>query len=236
VDYGEAIAAIRDVLKANVPMHGSIAFSGGLDSTVLMHISGYRLSAYTAGFADSHDVARADEVSNVLGFRVNHIFLENVDLMQHMRLLKDIDGTITKQEIGYELILSVVLSAADGGEIVTGQGADEIFYGYRRTIESMNNVAQMKKLFERTLPREKRIAAHYGKELITPYLDSRIIDIAGSFGPDHHIRNGTGKAMIRDIARSMGLPESIYSYGKKAAQYGSGIDRYLKKERYFSIV
>ena len=234
MEYEDAISVLRDILRENIPGHGSLAFSGGLDSTLLMHLSGYNLNPYTVGFRDSHDIKRSEEVSNILGFRLHEIYLDDVKLEDHVEILKNIDGSITRSEIGYELVLSVVLSSTDDDAIVTGQGADELFYGYRRTIESGSNEDQWRKLIDRTLPREKKIAEYYGKEIFTPYLNEDIVRIAMSFDSSYHIRDGQGKAMIRDAARSSGLPEQIYGYKKKAAQYGSGIDRYLKRVNYFS--
>ncbi|KAA8922769.1 asparagine synthase C-terminal domain-containing protein [Thermoplasma sp.] len=236
MDYSEAIAQIRDVLSEVIPQHGSLGFSGGLDSTLIMHLSGYRLKGYTAGFNDSHDVRRSQQVSKALDFSIRIISLEKIDIESHLRLLKEIDETITRSEIGYELILSIIMSTVDDDTVITGQGADEFFYGYRKAIESRSNSEQVAKLLQRTLPREKKMAKYYRKDLITPYLDDRITSIARSFGPDQHIRDGTGKAMIRDVARISGLPDMIYGYGKKAAQYGSGIDRYLKRTKYFLIL
>lgn len=196
-----------------------------------MALSGYSLDPYTVGFSNSHDIARSRLVSEQLSFKVKEIILDDLDLNEGMSVLRSIDPSIGRSEIGYELVLYYALSEIMGPRLVTGQGADEIFYGYRRFIDNpgIDNREHLARLFGTTLPRETRIAKHFGKELATPYLDTRIMEKFSGMPREAHIAAGTNKILLRDLAKSTGLPEEIWGFRKKAAQYGSGIQARLKK-------
>ncbi|NJE02542.1 asparagine synthase-related protein, partial [Thermococcus sp. JdF3] len=47
--------------------------------------------------------------------------------------------------------------------------------------------------------------------------------------PEAKIRKGIRKAILREVAVELGLPKWIAERDKKAAQYGSGAQKLLKK-------
>ncbi len=229
---------IKDIISGYVKDSTDVlSFSGGLDSTLLLYLSGMTLKPVVAGFNGSHDIERAMKVSNLLGSALKKIILDDIDLENHIKSIKDIDPSVKKQEIGYELVLSVVLENSEGNTVVTGQGADEIFYGYHDLVVSQtSNLEHIHKLIDRTLPREKKMAEEMGKELITPYLDGKIVDICSKIPRLYHVSDGIGKLVLRSIAKLSDVPESLYRYPKKAAQYGSGVDRFLKSVGYYGLL
>jgi asparagine synthase (glutamine-hydrolysing) len=48
-------------------------------------------------------------------------------------------------------------------------------------------------------------------------------------GPSLHIANGKNKIILRAAGAKLGVPGLICQREKKAAQYGSGVDRVLRK-------
>ncbi|AAT43632.1 asparagine synthase C-terminal domain-containing protein [Picrophilus oshimae] len=227
--------AVYNALKEEIEKVRSkkcaISYSGGLDSTLLLYISNFSFNPYTTGYSNSRDIKNAEETSRILNFNVNKIILDNVNINSYLNDLIKIDKNIKKSEIGYELVLFITLDYISEKYVVTGQGADEIFFGYRRFIDDDNlgNEHYIKKLIEVTLPRERKIADYYNKELITPYLSDGIMDLRNDITKDKNIINGVNKMILRNIAKNIGLPEEVYLKNKKAAQYGSGISNALKK-------
>ena len=169
----------------------------------------------------------------MLNSSFRHINLGDVDIQRHIELIRALDPQIRMQELGYELVLSILLESADEKHVVTGQGSDELFYGYRRFIDEVDlgNEDHLRKLHETTLPREKKIADRFGKILITPYLDSGIPSVVMHLGRDYHIDGNTNKMILRRAALDLGYPEELVNIPKKAAQYGSGISSYLRHLR-----
>jgi asparagine synthase (glutamine-hydrolysing) len=72
-----------------------------------------------------------------------------------------------------------------------------------------------------------------GVELRVPFLDKDIIDIALDIPAGYKIRDSEDvlrKHILRDVAKDLGVPDYIADRPKKAAQYGTGINKILKKK------
>lgn len=225
---------IADLLRSALQHLGkgtALAYSGGLDSSVIMAASGFSLIPCTVGLTGSRDMQNAVRASEILNFPLNTVTIGEKEIVQYRELLLELDPNITRAELGYEIVLAAVLDNVDEGQVATGQGADELFYGYRRFIDDphLSNEAHMEKLFNITLPRERKLSGHFNKTLVTPFLDKDIMGIAQSMGRDEHISGGVNKKVLREVASILGLPPEISGIPKKAAQYGSGVNRVLSR-------
>ena len=129
---------------------------------------------------------------------------------------------------------------------LSGQGADELFGGYNRYLkhfedntlfdayfdldeEIYHDIANM---YHVNLERDDAVSMANGVELRVPFLDKDIIDLALDIPGIYKIKDNEDvlrKHILRDAAKSMGVPDHIAERPKKAAQYGSGINKILKK-------
>lgn len=230
-DLIEMIYILKENLSKASPLNSAIAYSGGLDSSVLMYLGKNRYHAYTAGFPGSIDLVNSIVNSSILGFTPTSIIIDDSMMRNAVDAIRKIDPSVTMQELGYESVLYLVLKNIKEDCLVTGQGADEIFYGYRRLVTSTfpDNSMDLKRLFEITLNREERMASALGKKLITPFVDRRIIDLASAINSRDHVDGSQGKLVLRELAKLAGMEKRIYTMNKKAAQYGSGTDRWIRK-------
>ena len=228
-----------EILSESIPKHSAIAFSGGLDSSLLAFLSvekNAECTAYTVGTEDSHDILWATKASEIIGIPLKKIILDEKDIISSVEELSGIIGTDNLVVLSFELPLYFVAREAVEDVIITGQGADELFGGYKR-YESMPPElleSEMKRDLENLISggidRERSIAGHFGKELCTPYLTRKFVSAVTE--KDALYRKGVGrKDMLRDIARGAGLAEVLYKKEKKAAQYGSGTMKVLKKHK-----
>lgn len=208
----------------------SIGYSGGLDSTVLAYLGRKKLKAYTVGSSSARDVKNTEAGLRLMGIGAVRIPIEDLDLEKYISVLAEIDPRISKRDIGYEMVLAILLDHIEEERLVTGQGADELFYGYHRFAEDreLSNEWHLNKLIRETLPREKAIAEYFGKKLITPYLDSSIGQILETVERDEHFSGSVNKAILRHAALELGVPGALADVKKTAAQYGSGIMKKLK--------
>lgn len=165
-----------------------------------------------------------------MGFSTVDILLDDQYTKNAASAIRKIDPGIPTAELGYEIVLYAILDHAPLERLVTGQGADELFYGYRAFIDNplMSNERHLKDLFEVTLPRETRLAEEFSKTLLTPYLSPRILEISRSLGRDRNVIGSRNKSPLRDAAIAAGLPEEIAERPKKAAQYGTLVQKRLR--------
>ena len=210
----------------------AVAFSGGLDSSVILALCPENFSAYVAGASDSGDVNSAIRASQLLGRNCREIIASRDDVVGYARTVMEIDPEIDLRDLGFETVLATVLDRTDEKTLITGQGADELFYGYSRFISDpgMTNKDSLEKLYKITLPRETRIASYFGKRLICPYLESGISEIPGISMRKNNISGTENKLILRQVASLQKIPSEIVTKKKRAAQYGSGFMKILKKD------
>jgi asparagine synthase (glutamine-hydrolysing) len=118
--------------------------------------------------------------------------------------------------------------------MLTGQGADELFAGYRRyesmpppELESalkhdLDNIA------ENNLERDDAVTMANSVELRVPYLDREVVELALRIAPELKVHGGVRKYILRLCAKKI-LPDELAFKEKKAAQYSSGIYSAIEK-------
>ncbi len=225
-----------EALKKAIPDYGVIAFSGGLDSSLIAYLALQKgnFTGYVVGLEGSHDIMWAERAADLMGLPLKKIVIDEKDVESAYLSIKKILGTDNLVTISFEMPLYFVAMHADEHIIISGQGADEIFGGYKR-YEAMDDEIleremekDLRELLNGGINRDRSIAEHFGKDLITPYLSEEFLDVVLKRSALQ--RKGRGrKDMLREIAREAGLPEELYRKEKKAAQYGSGIMKVLKK-------
>ncbi len=218
-----------------------ILYSGGIDSAVITKIAldlGYKPRLYMVGTEGSLDEQRSREAEELFGLEV--IFRE-VSLHEVKEALPQVVQTIgTAEPLQVSIALPLYFATEKAGKkgeryILTGQGGDELFGGYYRylsfTPEKLQEelLRDLLNLHSENLERDYSIAARNQMEILSPYLDKRVIRIAISLSPEMKVYQGRRKVVLREVAELLGLPESIVEREKKAMQYSSGINKILEK-------
>lgn len=216
----------------------AVAFSGGLDSGVLAVLCArYAKSVrlYTVGVEGSYDVRASEELSRTLGLEWEHIPIDDLSMMDGLAHMISVTGTLDPIVLSFEVPLMYILPRSREGIVVTGQGADEVFLGYSKYLGLSDEDLRaqldedMSKLHAVTRVHENRMAEHYGRTVICPFLDDRVLDAVSKMSLDDLRPKGDDRKMpLREIALELGHPE-IASKPKKAAQYGSGAMNTMKR-------
>lgn len=251
-----AIRLLKDLLSESIlkgmPEKSRIGvmFSGGLDSLVLtklilevnekLHNEVILLSS---GLRNSTDLRNVRLANNYLKLPLEVSYL---DISGCLKELPEILRTVERYDtLNVSLALAEYFSLKRAAElelkiIFTGQGADEIFYGYHKYIEAFKKSENIKKISDgdlsslshRNLERETKLALKFDLELKYPYLDTKVISYARNLPDEYKIKfsNGDviGKYALRRLCILLGIPESLISK-KIAMQYGSGSMKILKK-------
>lgn len=209
----------------------AIAVSGGVDSSLLLSVYGGKVHPYCVGNGSTSDTKYARILCNHLHVQLEMIHIDENMVQDFAAIVQKIDPDIDQTDLGFETVLAVVLGNIREEGLITGQGADEIFYGYSkfRDGRETSNRSSMEKLKKKTLIREKNLASYFGKYLLTPYLDDEIVSAFAGLPSAYNMDLNTNKKIIREAAMKHGLPGEIYNRPKKAAQYGSGVLKTMKK-------
>lgn len=237
----DIIEHLRKLLKKAIVAKEKvgIAFSGGLDSSVLALLSP-NCQLYTIGLENSSDVAWSIQVAKEIKkpIKTKIITLPEAEhiIKEVVQILKSTDVT----HVGIGCVVYAVLEMAKKDGIKTvygGLGAEEIFGGYKRHIEYGKDLENIhKKLWEglygmekRDLARDLPIAKHFDIQLVAPFLNEELVTYAMQIDPKLKINNERRKIILQDTAFVLGLPKDVAYRPKMAAQYSSKFDRAMEK-------
>jgi len=143
--------------------------------------------------------------------------------------------------VGMTTYLATKKLAEDGLKVaISGQGADELFAGYKRYLESYKNQTlnydlrqDISNMYHVNLERDDACSMLNSIELRLPFLDEKLVEHVLNI-PDNKkivsIHDDMRKSILRKIAFKEGLDYKIAYRPKKAAQYGTGIDKILRKK------
>lgn len=239
--------ALYDAVSENVPENRIVvAFSGGVDSTLLAKICQdlfKQIVLVTVGFPGSHDVGFAERIASMMGMEHRSIEIDFEDFKKNLLQVRDaikcenishVENCIAYFyvcKIAKQIGMNIVLSA---------NGCDELFCGYDvyRRVYNAGEAAIMKMMEEKIaneislISEIAIVAGQFAVAVRQPFLSSKFINFAKTIPIDQKIKGPndmTRKHVLREAALSIGVPEESAMKPKKALQYGSSIHKYVKK-------
>ncbi len=245
----ELLRNIQDAIKKTVPKKRiGIAFSGGVDSTLISKILGdldYDVTLLTIGFSGSHDILFAKEVNEQLEFP--HHVLE-IDADSFEKISSDINKKIQTDDLSWNenciafYYVSKLAASLNIDTVVTANGTDELFCGYNAYREVISQgESKVNELMDSKLDNEIKmmnavnlISSEFGVEILQPLLSTEFVAFAKSIPISEKILDADDlirKHAIRKLAADVGVPEISYTKRKKALQYGTQIHKKLLKTR-----
>jgi asparagine synthase (glutamine-hydrolysing) len=250
-----AVNAYQRVLKSavakrfarvgHVPRIG-VLLSGGVDSCLMAKLileaaSSFttEVVAYTAGLRDSPDVKFARKFARELDIRHNVKALSISDVEEYIPgVIEAIeDSDFVQVETGIGLYAALDLARQDGIAVLfSGQGPDELWGGYNwypRVLARDGRQELCLRMWDdftradiETLDRENKIALAHDVELLFPYLDVDVVNLAMSVASELKVTSGEdhlGKHPHRQLAIKMGVSGEYANRRKSAIQHGTGI-------------
>ena len=239
---------LQSIRKRIVPKFG-VLLSGGVDSSLIAFVCkkfNADFTCYTVGIENSDDILWAQKVAKEynLNFKYKIFTLEEYEniIKDVVKLLNDTD--IVKVSVGSVLYSAGRLALSDGNNaLFGGLGSEEIFAGYQRHSEALQNNNYealhkecwngLKNMWKRDLIRDFTIAKHLGLDLRAPFLDKDVIKSAMNIHPMLKADKNEKKIILRETAEFIGLKKEFAWRKKQAAQYGSnfmnGLGKLAKK-------
>ncbi|MFC2174680.1 asparagine synthase C-terminal domain-containing protein [archaeon] len=216
----------------------ALLFSGGVDSSLLALLLKDKLSlhCYCAAARDSHDWEQSEKSAGILGVELTRIEFTVEDVRRELPKVAAAINSKNVMKLGVALPLWFCAKNAGERALFFGMGTEELFAGYERhrkllpdyraiDDECFNGVMGA---WERDVSRDIGVSKAWDKEPFFPYLDKAFVEEALAVPAEQKIDSENNKIVFRELAVELGLPKEIAFAPKKAAQYGSRSDKFIR--------
>lgn len=226
----------------------AVAFSGGLDSGIIAFLArsfGIDVHLIFVSLENQSEARYAKEAGEALKLPLHvHFYSEEAveEVLPEVLWLIEETNPV-KTSIGIPVFWTAEKASEMGFKVMlAGQGADELFGGYKRY---MNDYSQYgdefvqkrifndtAKIYETNLERDSKICNFHNIELRPPFAAYQLARFGVSLPLQLKIESRDDmlrKIVLRKVAEDMGLPRFITDKPKRAIQYATGVNRVVKR-------
>ncbi len=226
----------------------AVAFSGGLDSSIIAFLAkktGVDVHLTHVSLANQLETEYAKKVAEELKLPIHvHLYSEkNVKeiLPKVLWLIEKPDPIQTG--IGIPIYWAAETTSETKFKVMlAGQGADELFGGYKRYVDNYLRYGKEKaqetissdilRLHEINFERDTKICNFHNVDLRLPFATYEIAKFALDLPLELKIEpsnNSLRKLLLRQVAKDLDLPKLVVEKPKKAIQYTTGISKVLER-------
>lgn len=235
----ERVAELKEV---------AIAFSGGLDSSMIALLakkSRVNVHLVHVALENQHETEHAFRAAEELKLPLCSQTYTEKDVQQVVPSVLEVieEPDPVKLSIAIPIYWAAKKTAEMNCRVMlAGQGADELFGGYKRYVDDylrfggektreamFKDVAGM---YAANLERDWKACNASDVELRLPFAARKIAGFALSLPLEVKLepeKNTLRKLVLRRVAKNLGLPSSIADKPKKAVQYTTGVNKALGK-------
>jgi len=226
----------------------AVAFSGGLDSSIIAFLaknSEVNVHLIHVSLENQPEIEYAKKAAEELKLPIQ-VYLYNEEDVEGV--LADVLWLIEEPDpVKTGIGIPVYWTAEKAAEMkikvmLAGQGADELFGGYKRYVNDYSRYGSEKvqdailndilRMYETNFERDVKICNFHNVELRLPFATYQIAKFAMDLPLELKIENQDSalrKLVLRRVAENLGLPKFIAKKPKRAIQYTTGINKALKK-------
>lgn len=235
MDADRGLELLRKSVRAAISSERtlSVAYSGGLDSSILAAVAGEcaKVHCYTCAVRGSFDAQNVRNRAASESLDLTVIELLEQEIPEMVRQASAVLATSNPTNLAYTIPVLVVVRESRDRLIMTGHGADELFGGYQKYVASPNPEQLMADDLKKMLQEARAMtvaASAVGKRIAFPFVSEQLMEFSRSLPLDRKINASGKKVLLRDVARMLNLPSS--DLPKKAAQYSSGVLKEMKRQ------
>ncbi len=216
----------------------ALLFSGGVDSSLLALLLKDKLAlkCYCAAAKDSHDWNLSAKSAPLLGVELKRIDFTIGDVREELPKVAAALNSTNVMKLGVALPLWFCVKEASENAVFFGMGTEEPFAGYQRHRKLLPDYRAIDDecfrgvmgAWDRDISRDIAVCTAWGKEALFPYIDQAFVEEALAIPAEQKISAENNKLVLREIAVELGLPREIAATPKKAAQYGSRSDKFIR--------
>lgn len=249
-----ATKKLRRLLQISVKQRVSglkevaVAFSGGLDSSIIAFSAekfGVEVHLVSVSLKNQPEIDHAKKAAEALNLPLHiHLYSEkDVEEVLPKVLWLIEDANPVRTSIGIPVFWTAEeASRMEFRVMLAGQGADELFGGYKRYLNDyiqygeesvqktiFNDIAGM---YENNFERDSKICNFHNVELRLPFATHQLARFAASLPLQLKIESPKDmlrKTVLRKGAEDIGLPRFIVKKPKRAIQYATGVNKVIKK-------
>lgn len=239
IDIAKALErAVEETLEDKI----GIAFSGGIDSTLIAKIAKAHSKVYLfcVGTQESQDLYYAEKVSAELGLELKKSVLGGPKIIEiYEKCQKITPGDLLKVELMVPVYEVATMAKEEGlGVVLFGSGSEELFVGYDRYYTYLTEgkdldlilKEEFRTLKDRDIGMVKKVCYKLGIEARFPFYNRELADLVFSVPLSERIADKElKKGVLREAAKLLGAPKTAIERRKKAMQYGSGVHKVLLK-------
>ncbi len=238
--YNKAITKTRKLIinsvktRVDSTKRVGILVSGGVDSSLIATISSKfnkNIVCYNVATKEGQDREYAKILQRYSNLNIKYITPSKSQVQKAIpKIIKIIESSDpVKLSVALPYYFAAKEAKKDGVKIMlSGNGADDVFCGYERYDQnyspSKDTISKLRKIYDTDIYRDDLIFMNFGIELRLPYLSKKLVDYVIKLPDRFKIEDNIRKKILRDVAKEF-LPKEIYSRPKKAAQYGSKMDK-----------
>jgi len=223
----------------------AILFSGGVDSSLIATVAKQFCSPLlvTAGLEGSSDLEAASAVAAELGLEHIKVVMDEKEMIRvynkWYRLSRG--GQLNKIELMVPVFACCQQAAKRGKwNVLLGSGAEELFVGYDRYFDYLQQKKDLKKILGEELLKlptgdcaaTDMVARSFGMTAKYPFLNRHFANEVLALPMRERV--GTRekkKPLLRKIAAELGVPTLAVERRKIAMQYGSGVHKVLMRAK-----
>jgi asparagine synthase (glutamine-hydrolysing) len=240
-------AAFSAVSKTLTKPYALVAFSGGVDSSVLAVICrdlGKETTLLTVGFQNSPDLKFSVDIARSLGLKIITRELETSTLRSDFEYVKrgvKVDGIAHLEDCLAFYYVSKVASQLGFDHVLSANGPDELFCGYYRFAQIMDEKgpigvqeeikASLQSAYRLSNETEK-MGLVFRVKVLAPFLSPDFVRVSLEIPVSEKLnsgRDGMRKWAWRKMALMVGVPREAAMKPKKAIQYSTGLHLNMKR-------